>query len=90
MLEQRINEAYEQAKDKQGDSENNIFRIFYLEYPFIVRSLSTLMRKYPLIVPYLLERRIKVPEFTVFKKANVISFFDFLLVGGALTDTTSN
>lgn len=91
LFESRMNDSYNQAKEKQASlGDNGTFRIFYLEYPFLVRMLQTLMRKYPLVIPYLLDRRIRVPEFAIFKKASVISFLDFLVVAGTVSEFASN
>jgi len=43
FLENRINDTYNQAKEKQTTSNTANFKIFYVEYPFIFRSLQMLI-----------------------------------------------
>ncbi|KAL4429870.1 hypothetical protein ABPG74_022893 [Tetrahymena malaccensis] len=90
LIEARLNDSYNQSKEKQNSSETALFNIFYLEFPFAIKLLQMFMQKYPLTIPYILEKRIKIPEFSIFKKNNIISFLDFLIVGGSISEFTSN
>lgn len=45
-----------------------------------------IINKYPLSIPYILDRRISIPELSpVLKKANVVHFIDFLFIGGSVS-----
>lgn len=61
-----------------------------MEYPFAIKLLQMLMQKYPLTVPYILEKLIKMPEFSIFTKNNVVSFLDFFIIGGPVSEFTNN
>jgi len=43
------------------------------------------MRKYPLTIPYILEKKLKAPEFTFLKKSNILTFIDYIILLGPYT-----
>ena len=48
------------------------------------------MNKYPLIIPYLLEKKVTIPEISIFTKtSNTLTFIDFLVVSATLTEFES-
>lgn len=85
----RVRDTYSIAKSTTTTSSppSTEISIPYLDFPFLIHSLTTLMRKYPLVIPYILERRVDIPEFAViFKQGNSsLTFLDFLLVSGSIS-----
>lgn len=57
----------------------------------MIKTISMILKKYPLSIPYLLDRRLSIPEISpVLKKANVVHFIDFLLIGGSASEFATN
>lgn len=48
-----------------------------------------IIHKYPLSIPYILDRKIRLPEIAVLKKSNIVPFLDFFFLGSTLTEFSS-